>query len=407
MESWDLTAPNQRLPVSLLTGFLGSGKTTVLNHLVRQPELAGTLVIINEFGEIGLDHELVERSNEDMVLLQSGCLCCTIRGDLIDTMRSLFLRRVKGDIPEFDRVVIETTGLADPAPILHTLMTDKLIASRYRIDGVITTIDAANGQQTLDRQIESVKQAAVADRLLLTKTDLVEPDAVAALTQRLTALNPGAPIVHTINGTVDPAALLDAGLFNPKTKSLDVRVWLNAEAFSDANHHHDHENAHDHDHGHEAHGHDPHHGTEHHHDVNRHDDHIRAMCLTFDDPIPGEAFHRWLDVLLLIKGPDVLRVKGIVNIQGLEGPTVIHGVQHVFHPPVMLKNWPGQDRRTRIVIIARDLNESVLRERLERFTAETIDDVPQAPRRTDAPVRLPRGDRTPAENERTAHATES
>ncbi len=365
MESWDSTAPQQRLPVSLLTGFLGSGKTTVLNHLVQQPELAKTIVIINEFGEIGLDHELVERSSEGMLLLQSGCLCCTIRGDLIDTMRSLFLRRVRGEVPEFDRVVIETTGLADPAPILHTLMTDPLIAARYRLDGVITTIDAANGQRTLDRQAESVKQAAVADRLLLTKTDLVEPDAVSALTQRLSALNPGAPIIHTINGTVDPAKLLDAGLYNPKTKSLDVRRWLNAEAFSAKDHHH-HEPHHDH-------GHSVHHGADshdHHHDVNRHDDHIRAVCLTLDDPIPGDAFDRWLEALLLLKGSDILRVKGIVNIQGLKGPFVFHGVQHIFHPPVMLKKWPGKDRRTRIVFITRDLDEAVLRNTLKTFTTE-------------------------------------
>ncbi|WP_420347649.1 CobW family GTP-binding protein [Pelagibius sp.] len=367
MESWDSTASHQRLPVSLLTGFLGSGKTTLLNHLVQQPELAKTLVIINEFGETGLDHELVERSSEDMVLLQSGCLCCTIRSDLIDTMRSLFLRRVRGEIPEFDRVVIETTGLADPAPILHTLMTDPLIAARYRLDGVITTIDAANGQQTLDRQVESVKQAAVADRLLLTKTDLVEPDAVAALIQRLSALNPGAPVIRTINGTVDPAKLLDAGLYNPKTKSLDVRRWLNAEAFSNTNHHH-HEAHHE---PHHDHGHGVHHGTDshdHHHDVNRHDDHIKAVCLTLDDPIPGDSFDRWLEALLLLKGPDVLRVKGIVNIQGLKGPFVVHGVQHIFHPPVMLKKWPGKDRRTRIVFITRDLDETALRNTLKIFT---------------------------------------
>lgn len=365
MKSRYLTAPHQRLPVSLLTGFLGSGKTTVLNHLLRQSELAKTLVIINEFGEIGLDHELVERSTEDMVLLQSGCLCCTIRGDLIDTMRSLFMRRDTGEIPEFDRVVIETTGLADPAPILHTLITDPVIAARYRLDGVITTIDAANGRQTLDRQIESIKQAAMADRLLLTKTDLVEPDAVAALIQRLQALNPGAPIVHTINGAVDPAKLLDAGLYNPKTKSLDVRRWLNAEAFNDTEHHH-HETCH------QAHGAHEHGRDADHHDVNRHDDRIRALCLTLDDPIPGDAFDRWLEALLLFKGPDVLRVKGIVNIQGLKGPFVIHGVQHIFHPPIMLKKWPGKDRRTRIVFIARDLDESALRETLEIFKAEAV-----------------------------------
>ena len=375
MDSGDLTAPHQRLPVSLLTGFLGSGKTTVLNHLVRHPALKRTLVIINEFGAIGLDHDLITHSEEDVVVeMSSGCLCCTIRGDLVRTLRDASWRFARTDKPGFDRVVIETTGLADPAPVLHTLMTDPVIARQYRLDGVMTTVDAATGMTTLDRQVESVKQAAVADRLLLTKTDLVEPDAVAALTQRLTALNPGAPIIHTINGAVDPAKLLNAGLYNPKTKSLDVRRWLNAEAFNDA----EHDQAHNaHDHAHDArHGAD-HHG--HHHDVNRHDDHIRAVCLTLDDPIPGDAFDRWLEALLLLKGPDVLRVKGIVNIQRLKGPFVIHGVQHIFHPPVMLEKWPSEDKRTRIVFIARDLDEAALRDTLKMFTDEPVNDIQQAP----------------------------
>jgi len=377
MESWDPTAPHQRLPVSLLTGFLGSGKTTVLNHIVRHPDLKRTLVIINEFGAIGLDHELVTHSEEDVVVeMSSGCLCCTIRGDLVTTLRDAMWRFARDGQPWFDRVLIETTGLADPAPVLHTLMTDPVIARKYRLDGVMTTVDAATGMTTLDRQIESIKQAAVADRLLLTKTDLVEPDAVAVLVQRLKTLNPGAPIIHTVNGAVDPAKLLDAGLYNPKTKSLDVRRWLNAEAFNDdgLHHHgsrheaHEANDAHEHEHEHgSSHGADDH---GHHHDVNRHDDHIRAVCLTLDDPIPGDAFDRWLEALLLLKGPDVLRVKGIVNIQGLKGPFVIHGVQHVFHPPVMLKRWPGKDRRTRIVFIARDLDEAALRNTLRMFTAD-------------------------------------
>ena len=375
MDSGDLTTSHQRLPVSLLTGFLGSGKTTVLNHLVRHPALKRTLVIINEFGAIGLDHDLITHSEEDVVVeMSSGCLCCTIRGDLVRTLRDAISRFARADKPGFDRVVIETTGLADPAPVLHTLMTDPVIARQYRLDGVITTVDAATGMTTLDRQIESVKQAAVADRLLLTKTDLVEPDAVAALIRRLTALNPSAPIIHTINGAVDPEKLLNAGLYNPKTKSLDVRRWLNAEAFNNA----EHDEAHDaHDHAHDALHSAGHHG--HHHDVNRHDDHIRAVCLTLDDPIPGDAFDRWLEALLLLKGPDVLRVKGIVNIQRLKGPFVIHGVQHIFHPPVMLKKWPSKDKRTRIVFIARDLDEAALRDTLKMFTAEPVNDIQQAP----------------------------
>lgn len=337
------------VPVSLLTGFLGSGKTTVLNKLLSRAEFAHTVVVINEFGEIGLDHELVESSTEDMVLLKSGCLCCTIRGDLIDTLRGLIARKLASTIAPFDRVLIETTGLADPAPILHTLMSDLALTSAYRLDGVITTVDAATGDATLDRQIESVKQAAVADRLLLTKTDLVTPAQSMALSQRLRRLNPAAPIIVSRQGEVDPASLLDAGLYNPETKSLDVQRWLKAEAYMPGGHDHEHE---------------------HEHDINRHDEHIKAVCLTVEEPIPASAFDTWLGLLLAMKGPDILRVKGIVNIEGFDGPLVIHGVQHVFHPPLQMKKWPGNDRRTRIVFITRDLDEAALRDTLRMFTAD-------------------------------------
>ena len=337
------------VPVSLLTGFLGSGKTTVLNKLLSRAAFARTVVVINEFGEIGLDHELVESSTEDMVLLKSGCLCCTIRGDLVDTLRGLTARKLGGTIAPFDRVLIETTGLADPAPILHTLMSDLALNSAYRLDGVITTVDAATGDATLDRQIESVKQAAVADRLLLTKTDLVPPAQSMALSQRLRRLNPAAPIIVSRQGEVDPASLLDAGLYNPETKSLDVQRWLKAEAYTPDGHDHNHE-----------------HG----HDINRHDEHIKAVCLTVEEPIPASAFDTWLGLLLAMKGPDILRVKGIVNIEGFGGPLVIHGVRHVFHPPLQMKKWPGNDRRTRIVFITRDLDESALRDTLRMFTVD-------------------------------------
>jgi G3E family GTPase len=370
METGEATG-GSLLPVSLLTGFLGSGKTTVLNHLVRQPALAKTVVVINEFGEIGLDHDLMETSNEDLVLLQSGCLCCTIRNDLADTLRSLFQRRVKGEIPEFDRVVIETTGLADPAPILHTLMTDRVLAARYRLDGVITTVDATTGQATLDRQIESVKQAAAADRLLLTKTDLVDPRETDTLARRLRALNPAAPIVPALNGAVDPARLFDAGLYDPKTKSLDVQRWLNAEAYAvstdDPRHHSTHDSG---DHHHEEQTHEHH---AHAHDVNRHDEHITALCLTLDTPILAEAFDLWLDVLVTFRGPDLLRVKGILNIIGLPGPAVIHGVQHIFHPTAYLKEWPSADRRSRIVFVGRDMDEAALRDTLLLVMTQSIE----------------------------------
>jgi G3E family GTPase len=337
-----MTPSSAALPVTLLTGFLGSGKTTVLNHLLRQPGLARTAVIVNELGEIGIDHDLVETAAEGLVLLKSGCVCCSVRSDLIDTLRSLFLKRVRGQITEFDRVVIETTGLADPAPVLHTLTGDPLVTARYRLDGVIATVDAVNGGDTLDRAFEAVKQAAVADRILLTKTDLVETGAVGQLMERLRRLNPAAPIIQVVNGAVDPAGLFDIGLYNPATKSLDVQRWLNEEAFED--HHH-------------------HHGS----DLSRHDDHINSFVFTLDHPISETALTKWLEMLVSFQGPDLLRVKGVVNIAGRASPLVIQGVQHIFHPPVPLDRWPGDDRRTRIVFITRGLDEAALRKTLGLF----------------------------------------
>jgi len=253
-----MTASEQSslIPVTLLTGFLGSGKTTVLNHVLKQPDIAATAVIVNEFGEIGIDHLLVERSSEDVVLLNSGCLCCTVRGDIVDTLTNLFVDRVKGKVPFFTRVAIETTGLADPAPILHTLMTDPIVAARYMLDGVVTTVDAVNGAGTLDRQPEAVKQVAVADRLLLTKADLADPAARQAIEVRLKTLNPGAVLVPVTRGMVDPAVLFNIGFYDPVAKSADVQRWLRDEAFA-SNHAHEHE----------------------HLDVNRHDDRIRAFCI--------------------------------------------------------------------------------------------------------------------------------
>src|SRR5260221_627876 len=241
------------IPVTVLTGFLGSGKTTVLNRLLQRIELAATAGIINEFGEVGLDHLLVERSSEDFVVLNSGCLCCTVRGDLITTLRDLFLRRVRGQIPEFQRVVIETTGLADPGPVLHTLMTDPLIAARYRLDGVVATVDAVNGMRTLDSHPEALKQAAVADRILLTKQDLASLDHVAAITARLRALNAGTPIVPVADGAVGPEVIFNVGLYDPATKSAEVQRWLRDETYAEEHalrHGHDHAHGAEDDHGH-------------------------------------------------------------------------------------------------------------------------------------------------------------
>jgi G3E family GTPase len=348
-------ASTQKTPISLLTGFLGSGKTTVLNHLLRQPAMANVMVIINEFGEIGLDHELVESATDDLVLLQSGCLCCTIRGDLIETLRSLYAKRSRGEIPQFDRVVIETTGLADPAPILQAIMTDGQVMSRFQLDGVISTVDAVAGSATLDRHIEAVKQAAVADRMLLTKTDLVQKEECQTIERRLRALNPAAPIHRIRSGEVYPSLLFDVGLYNPATKSLDVQRWLQEEKYTKA--HHDHDHRHDH-HDHAA------------NDVNRHDEHIRAISLVVDEPIPGEALDNWLKSLMQFRGPDLLRFKGIVNVAGMPGPIILHGVQHVIYPPVVLKTWPSEDRRTRMVFITYDIDEKMLRGSLDKLVQE-------------------------------------
>ena len=349
----------ERLPVSVITGFLGSGKTTLLKALLPQPAMADTAVVINEFGEIGLDHLLVEKSNEDTILMSSGCLCCSIRGDLIDTLRRLYKRRDKGEVPRFRRVVIETTGLADPAPILHTLIGDPLLGAFYRLDGVITTIDAVNGQDQLDRQFESVKQAAVADRIVLTKTDLVDVAKVAALQERLRRLNPAAPILQVSHGGIEAEQLLDAGLFNPALKSPDVARWLRDEAYAP-----DHHPGHDHP-DHDRHGH-------HHHqqagDVNRHDDHIRAFCLTREEPIDWARFVAWIEMLITMRGADLLRIKGILNVSGSDQPVAVHGIQHLFHPPAILPGWQGDDRRSKIVFITRDLE----RDWLERSMAEFL-----------------------------------
>ncbi|MFD2251943.1 G3E family GTPase [Pseudochelatococcus lubricantis] len=378
------------LPLTVLTGFLGAGKTSLLNRLLRDPALADTVVIVNEFGEIGIDHLLVETADEGLLLLSSGCLCCSIRGDLIATLEDLLRRRDNGRIAPFRRVVIETTGLADPAPILHTIIYHPYLSLRFALDGVVTVVDAVNGAATLDAYEEAVKQVAVADRIVLTKTDLIDPDSAAApaersetgeLRARLRRLNPVAPVLDAAQGEATAAHLLDAGLYDADGKIPDVRRWLNAEALAEGHGHRDHHDHHHHDHDDHAH--------DHRHDVNRHDERIRAFCLTSARPVGRGRFEAFLDLLRAAHGPQLLRAKGIVQLaDDPEHPVVVQGVQHLFHAPVTLPAWPDEDHTTKLVLILRDLDEAFVRRLWGAFTGEVAVDTPDAAALTANPLAL-------------------
>jgi G3E family GTPase len=397
------SGPPTPIPLTVLTGFLGAGKTTLLNTALKDSTLADTVVIVNEFGEIGLDHLLVEATSDDgMVLLAAGCLCCTVRGDLIATLEDLLRRRDNGRISPFRRVIVETTGLADPAPILHAVLYHPYLSLRYALQGVVTLVDAVNGAATLDAHPEAVKQVAVADRLCLTKTDMVEdPGQVVALIEQLAELNPAAPVSSAVPGAAPPD-LFAHGLFSVEGKIDDVAGWLRAEAVEEAERH-----AHDavhgaHDHGpqdHDRHDHArPHHGHDHQehdrghphrHDVNRHDARIRAFCLRSETPIRRGAFDLFLDLLRSAHGPKLLRVKGLVGLaEDPDRPVLIQGVQHVFHVPAQLPAWPDEDRSSRLVFIVQDLERSFVERLWDAFLGRIAPDQPDAAALTANPLSL-------------------
>ena len=325
-----------KLPVTVVTGFLGSGKTTLIRRLLTHPGMNRVAVVINEIGEIGIDNDLVRMSSENVTLLANGCLCCTVRTDLQETLRELFGQRRAGQVADFDRIVVETTGLADPAPVVQTLVSDTMLSAHYRLDGVVTLVDAVNGISNIETTPEAQKQIALADRIIITKSDLVSEAELATLRERVAAVNPRADAVAAVMGEIDPALLTGLGLASARAGARTLSFlgeggaqpgsgerYLGARLPA------------------------------------RHDSGIRTLSLRFDKPFSWEAFSAAMDMLTSLRGPDLLRVKGIVNVAGK--PVVVQGVQHIFHPPLHLDQWPSEDRDTRMVFISRKLDEAMIR----------------------------------------------
>ena len=363
-----MSAYSDLIPVNVLTGALGSGKTTLLKAVLRAPRLTGTMVLVNELGEIGIDHHLVEHASESTLLLENGCLCCAMRDDLKNALKDLHSRRDRGEIPHYERVVVETTGIADPVPIAYTLLAEPVLQHHYRLGNIVTVVDAVNAPAQFDRFAESVKQVALADRLVVSKLDIAEPGAIEALRPRLAEVNPDAPVVAGDSPNLDPVELLIADIHDRQSKGREVTRWMrsatDAAASSDG------------------------HGS--------HPEDISACCFTFDAVLDWTAFGVWMSMLLHRHGDRVLRMKGLLNVAGVPGPVLVNGVQHLVHPPAHLDRWPDEDRRSRIVVISSGLDRDEIERSLHAFNA-LANPAPARPVRDlrfDAPparARLPAG----------------
>jgi G3E family GTPase len=363
------------VPVSILTGFLGAGKTTLLNRLIGDPWLSDAALIINEVGDVGIDHLLVESSGDGVIELSDGCLCCTVRGELVDTLADLMDRMQTGRIRPFSRVVIETTGLADPVPVMQSVIGHPALGQSYRLEGLVTVVDAVNGLSTLAEHEEARRQVAVADTIVLSKTSLAEDS--GDLPSELAMLNPLARVIDAEDPALTAQGLFDTGAYDPVARSLDVARWL-SEGQDDHHHNHNHNHGHGHGHGHV-------------HDVNRHDQHIRADSMVFETAIAPEALAMFLDLLRSAHGPNLLRMKGIVKLSDDPSrPLVLHAVQALMSEPVRLQAWPeGARQETRLVMITRDMPKGFVAELFSAFAGEPGIGRPDRDALTDNPLAIP------------------